>query len=105
MTFGSDGSNGSFYLGRSGDCSGCNNRTNLSFDVNSIFYGNFRVTQTANFDDKIVIGTSVNTPAGYRLYVQDGILTEKLKVAIKNSGDWADYVFRKRLPIKILRRS
>ena len=29
----------------------------------------------------------------YRLYVQDGILTEKLKVALRNSGDWADYVF------------
>lgn len=29
----------------------------------------------------------------YRLYVQDGIMTEKLKVALRNSSDWADYVF------------
>ncbi len=29
----------------------------------------------------------------YRLYVQDGIMTEKLKVALRNSADWADYVF------------
>ena len=31
----------------------------------------------------------------YRLIVQDGILTEKLKVALRNSTDWADYVFDK----------
>lgn len=30
---------------------------------------------------------------GYRLYVQDGILTEKVKVALKSTADWADYVF------------
>ncbi|MCA0234366.1 MAG: hypothetical protein LCH91_28175 [Bacteroidetes bacterium] len=33
------------------------------------------------------------TAGAYRLYVQDGILTEKLKVALRNSTDWADYVF------------
>ena len=31
----------------------------------------------------------------YRLIVQDGILTERLKVALRNSTDWADYVFDK----------
>lgn len=36
------------------------------------------------------------TPVGYRLIVQDGILTEKIKVALKTSAtDWADYVFAK----------
>lgn len=44
--------------------------------------------------EAIIIGTGVNkTPAGYRLYVQDGILTEKVKVAVKNTGEWSDYVF------------
>ncbi len=45
----------------------------------------------------------MNTVGGYRLIVQDGILTEKLKVAVKNTGDWADYVFEenyKLLPIE-----
>ena len=37
--------------------------------------------------------TPMNIPAGYRLVVQDGILTEKIKVAIRNQTDWADYVF------------
>lgn len=30
---------------------------------------------------------------GYKLYVADGIMTEKVKVALKSSADWADYVF------------
>ena len=39
-------------------------------------------------------GTPMPTPTGYRLIVQDGILTEKLKVALRTDGlNWADYVF------------
>lgn len=42
----------------------------------------------------VVIGKGLrSTPAGYQLYVSDGILTEKVKVAVKNSADWSDYVF------------
>ncbi len=42
----------------------------------------------------IIIGPGVNTtPAGYRLYVADGVLTEKLKVAVKSTNDWSDRVF------------
>jgi hypothetical protein len=42
----------------------------------------------------VVIGEEVSkTPTGYRLYVQDGILTEKVKVAVKNASEWSDYVF------------
>lgn len=36
---------------------------------------------------------NLTTPSGYKLYVEDGILTEKVKVATVNSSDWADYVF------------
>ncbi|WP_228724386.1 bZIP transcription factor [Spirosoma sp. KUDC1026] len=44
--------------------------------------------------DGVVIGEEVSkTPTGYRLYVQDGILTEKVKVAVKNASEWSDYVF------------
>ncbi len=40
------------------------------------------------------IGTGPSTPVGtYKLFVEGGILTEKLKVAIKSSADWADHVF------------
>ncbi|GAB3756378.1 hypothetical protein GCM10028817_26330 [Spirosoma pomorum] len=55
--------------------------------------GNYLQSTSGN---GVVIGEDVNkTPAGYRLYVQDGILTEKVKVAVKNASDWSDYVFEK----------
>ncbi len=41
----------------------------------------------------VVIGNTPSQPAGYSLYVELGILTEKVKVALKTSGNWADYVF------------
>lgn len=54
-----------------------------------------------NSDGKIVIGTSA-TPAGYKLFVEEGILTEKVKVAIKTSSEWSDYVFDKEYDLKPL---
>ena len=43
---------------------------------------------------KLVIGDiTMQTPGNYKLYVEGGVLTEKVKVAIKNSADWSDYVF------------
>jgi len=43
---------------------------------------------------KVAIGDAwPNTPNDYRLYVEKGILTEKLKVAVLNTGNWSDYVF------------
>lgn len=46
-------------------------------------------------DGKVLIGNpaTVSLPGTYKLYVETGILTEKLKIAIKGSGSWADYVF------------
>lgn len=37
----------------------------------------------------------LNTPEDYKLYVATGILTEKVKVALRHTSDWADYVFKK----------
>lgn len=45
-------------------------------------------------DGKVSIGSVASTPGGYKLFVQGGILTERLKVAINGSGSWADYVFK-----------
>jgi hypothetical protein len=45
---------------------------------------------------KIYIGGTATYPyatGNYRLYVEGGILTEKVKVALRNSANWADYVF------------
>ena len=42
----------------------------------------------------VVIGQGLNTtPAGYKLFVEQGILTERVKVAVKNTTEWSDYVF------------
>lgn len=43
-------------------------------------------------DGKMVIG-DVTTPGNYGLYVEKGILSERVKVAIKTEVDWADFVF------------
>jgi hypothetical protein len=53
-------------------------------------------------DGAVVIG-NVSTPnsysatntTGYSLYAVGGILTEKVKVAVNTSSDWADFVFDK----------
>lgn len=44
---------------------------------------------------KVVIGdtTQIATPGNYNLYVQNGILTEKVKVSLKNTSDWSDDSF------------
>lgn len=44
---------------------------------------------------KVVIGdtTQITTPGNYNLYVQHGILTEKVKVSLKNTADWSDDAF------------
>jgi len=38
----------------------------------------------------------------YRLFVQDGIRTEKIKVDIASANNWADYVFKKEYKLKPL---
>lgn len=43
-----------------------------------------------NFDAAFAMPAPTNS---YRLIVQDGIITEKIKVAVKGTADWADYVF------------
>ncbi|WP_255069376.1 hypothetical protein [Lacihabitans sp. LS3-19] len=42
-----------------------------------------------NFDAAFAMPTGNS----YRLIVQDGIITERVKVALKSTADWADYVF------------
>ncbi|QJW88013.1 bZIP transcription factor [Spirosoma taeanense] len=51
----------------------------------------------------LILGNNITrTPPGYRLFVQDGIMTEKLKVAIKSTADWSDYVFEEGFRLKTL---
>ncbi len=44
---------------------------------------------------KVVIGDTsiISTPGPYNLYVQNGILTEKVKVALRDASEWSDNAF------------
>ena len=41
---------------------------------------------------KVIIG-NVTVPTGYKLAVEQGIITEKIKVAVYGTVNWADFVF------------
>ena len=46
-----------------------------------------------SYQGRVKIGYCNSNVDGYKLYVEEGILTEKVKVAVKNSEDWYDHVF------------
>lgn len=46
-----------------------------------------------SYQGRVKIGNVGTNYDGYKLYVEEGILTEKVKVAVKNSEDWFDHVF------------
>ena len=53
-------------------------------------------TSTSTNNGKIYLGSSTSYPTttgNYKLFVEGGILTEKVKVALRNTANWADYVF------------
>lgn len=52
-------------------------------------------------DGRVVIG-NVSVADNYSLFVQQGILTEKVKVAMPGTGDWPDFVFQTDYPLKSL---
>lgn len=65
----------------------------LGYDINSTV-SMLSVRGRASITNTLAIGGGgVVVPAGYRLAVKDGIITEKLKVAVAGTADWADYVF------------
>lgn len=58
----------------------------------------WQIVFTARANGKVAMGTSnynCASCAGYRLFVKDGIKTEKVKVEIASANGWADYVFEK----------
>jgi len=47
-----------------------------------------------SYQGRVKIGDVNTNVDGYKLYVEQGILTEKVKVAVKNSDDWFDHVLK-----------
>jgi hypothetical protein len=71
------------------------NNFNLHFD-----------TSTSTTKGKIYIGDTPSYPTttgNYKLYVEGGILTEKVKVALRSTPNWADYVFADDYQLKSLK--
>lgn len=82
---------------------GANSDTYLQFLTSTVSNATPEVRMQINEDGKIVIGNvTVPSAATYKLYVQGGILTEKVKVALSSSTLWADYVFAKDYKLKPL---
>lgn len=52
-----------------------------------------------SYEGRVKIGNVPTQFDGYKLYVEQGILTEKVKVAVKGSADWFDHVFEKSYPL------
>jgi len=65
------------------------NRWGLDFYTS----GTSKMSITNNGKIGIGISDPAQMPGSYKLYVADGILTEKVRVSLKNTSDWADYVF------------
>lgn len=59
----------------------------------SLGFGTGNVVKITQNGKVRISTTDIATPNGYRLFVEDGILTEKVRVAVEGTADWADYVF------------
>jgi len=100
-----------FFLDSDNNDADNSGNNHFSIISNSAYFGgsaklNFLVNGEGDvtIGRKLIIG-SVSTPGNYSIYAERGILTEKVRVALKNSSDWADYVFKenyKLMPLKEL---
>ncbi|TND07896.1 MAG: hypothetical protein FD123_2886 [Bacteroidetes bacterium] len=63
-------------------------------------------TAQLTVNGKTLIGdpavVNINTTGNYNLYVQNGILTEKVRVSVVNTAQWADYVFADNYKLRAL---
>lgn len=72
-------------------------KLNTNSVTNTLWTSNESGFLKNNNNRGVVIGEGINSlPEGYNLYVSEGILTEQVKVALKNTEDWADHVFSKK---------
>ncbi len=70
--------------------------------VMPLVYGDFSAKFVSVGDVPLLKRDAVATAGSYSLLVEKGILCEKLKVALKSSVEWADYVFEPSYKQKML---
>jgi hypothetical protein len=63
-----------------------------SSSTTPLVYGDFSTKYLA-VGEVAAADRAAATSGGYRLLVKGGMITEKIKVAVAGSSDWADYVF------------
>lgn len=108
-----NGDNPSLIFGESGDSNNeygkyviqylDNQGLNFAIPWPNSGFGNYDLFLSTS--RRVGIGTNnVNCSncSGYKLFVKDGIKTEKVKVVIASEDGWADYVFNKEYPLKSL---
>jgi hypothetical protein len=61
--------------------------------ITPLIYGDFSAKFISIGDVPLAKRDAVASSGSYSLIVEKGILSEKLKVALKSTADWADYVF------------
>jgi hypothetical protein len=71
---------------------------NLIFSSNSSTSGNGRI-----YVGNTTLFPAITATSNYRLLVEGGILTEKVKVALRSTANWADYVFADDYKLKPLK--
>ncbi|WP_188767001.1 hypothetical protein [Emticicia aquatilis] len=89
---------GNIYIGAfAGRTSSLTAESNTLYIANSntttpLVYGDF-ATKYLAVGEVAAADRAAATSGGYRLLVKGGMITEKIKVAVAGSADWADYVF------------
>jgi trimeric autotransporter adhesin len=103
-------SGGDFTLAIAENTAGTNRKAKISFHNSGFDEGAIELSREAGFRSlkvydhqglnlglfvtgSVRIGSVDATKPGYKLFVEQGLLTEKVKVAVKTSADWSDYVF------------
>lgn len=92
---GSSGSNNVFLGFNAGYSEASSDKLYIagSSTTTPLIYGDFSAKFVSIGDVPVDKRNSVASSGQYSLIVEKGILSEKLKVALKASTDWADYVF------------
>lgn len=91
--------NGNIYIGHNAGRAGvATTENNTLYIANSntatpLIYGDFGTAKYLAIGEVAVADRAAAATGGYRLLVKGGMMTEKIKVAVAGTTDWADYVF------------
>jgi hypothetical protein len=91
-----NGASGGVFIGYSAGASEITDNKLYISNSNSVtplVYGDFSARFVSIGNVPVDKRETVASSGNYSLIVEKGILSEKLKVALKSTGDWADYVF------------